>query len=148
MTKNFIFGLFALATSFGCCPPAPPQQTCQICIDFEPPLTAGTQYGTPAGQTPGTVIFTHNSIAVTVRDFVFVGGGGSFDAANIEIPPVPFGNNQTIRTNNINLEFDFSAIGFQPSEVMIEFLDQGGFENLAVSSSRLVDRSFGWIIFA
>jgi hypothetical protein len=40
-----------------------------------------------------------------------------------------------MRTNNINLEFDFSNIGFAPSEVRFEFLDLGGAENLSVNGS-------------
>ncbi|MGZ3294160.1 MAG: hypothetical protein ACXU9D_12945 [Xanthobacteraceae bacterium] len=30
----------------------------EVCVTFEPPLTVGTQYGTPAGQHSGDVIFT------------------------------------------------------------------------------------------
>ena len=49
-------------------PTPPPAQT--ACVDFEPPLTVGTQYGQPAGQKPGDVIFTPNGIPVAVWDFV------------------------------------------------------------------------------
>ncbi len=105
------------------------------CVDFEPPLVAGTQYGQPVGQLPGTVIFTTNGIPVSVHDFLFLNAGGTFNLARIEPPPVPFGSGQTIRTNNINLEFDFSPIGFPTSQVQFEFLDLGGLENISVNGS-------------
>lgn len=114
------------------CPPNPP-----VCVDFEPPLTIGTQYGSPVGQSPGTTVFTTNGIPVSIYNFVFTGGGGTFNLAKIDAAPVPFGSGQNIRTNNINLEFDFSQLGFQPSQVEFEFLDLGGLENLSVNGSPL-----------
>jgi hypothetical protein len=42
-----------------------------------------------------------------------------------------------MRTNNINLEFDFSGVGFTPSAVRFEFLDLGGFENISVNDSAI-----------
>jgi len=104
-------------------------------VDFEPPLVAGTQYGQPAGQANGAVIFPSNGIPVSIHDFVFTGGGGTFNSARIEPPPVPFSSGQSIRTNNINLEFDFTSLGFPTSEVKFDFLDEGGFENISVNGS-------------
>jgi len=108
------------------CPPTPP-----VCVDFEPPLTVGTQYGTPVGQAPGTVIFTTNGIPVKIYDFVFAGGGGTFNLAQIDNAPVAFGSGQCIRTNNINLEFAFNGV----HQVQFEFLDLGGIENISVNGS-------------
>lgn len=114
------------------CPsPTPPSP---LCVDFEPPLAAGTQFGQPVGQPVGTVIFTTNGVPVSIHDFVFIGGGGTFNSARIEIAPA-FGSGQSIRSNNINLEFDFSGIGFTPSHVQFDFLDLGGFENISVNGS-------------
>lgn len=110
-------------------------EACEVCVDFEPPLTVGTQYGAPAGHSSGDVVFTTNGIPVSVHDFSFPGGGGTFNVANIDLAPVPFGSGQSMRTNNINLEFDFSNIGFAPNAVKFEFLDIGGFENLSVNGS-------------
>ena len=116
--------------------PSPsPTPSAQVCVDFEPPLVAGTQYGQPVGQPNGTVIFTTNGIPVSIHDFVFVGSGGTFNLAQIEVAPVPFGSGQSIRSNNINLEFNFSAIGFTPSQVTFEYLDLGGFENISVNGN-------------
>ena len=107
----------------------------EVCVDFESPLTLGTQYGTPAGHNSGDVVFTTNGIPVSVHDFNFAGGGGTFNVARIDVAPVPFGTGQSMRTNNINLEFDFSNIGFVPGDVRFEFLDLGGSENISVNGS-------------
>ena len=109
--------------------------THEVCIDFELPLTVGTQYGAPAGHNPGDVVFTASGIPVSVHDFNFSGGGGTFNVATISLAPVPFGASQSMNTNNINLEFDFSSLGFTPNEVSFEFLDLGGNENISVNGS-------------
>ena len=128
-----ILSLAALAFALtGCPPPAPPSPAC---VDFEAPLAVGTQYGTPVGQAPGTAIFTSKGIKVSIQPFVFTGGGGTFNSARIETPPAPFGSGQTIRTNNLNLEFDFTAIGYPTSQVTFDYLDQGGSENISVNGS-------------
>ena len=114
---------------------SPRPRNAGVCVDFERPLGVGTQYGAPAGHKSGDVVFTTNGIPVSVHDFIFPGGGGTFNEARIDFAPVPFGSGQSIRTNNINLEFDFSGIGFAPSEVRFEFLDLGGFENISVNGS-------------
>jgi hypothetical protein len=107
----------------------------QVCVDFEPPLAIGTQYGAPAGQHSGDVIFTSNGIQVSVFDFNFTNGGGTFNLAQIDAALPTFGSGQIMRTNNINLEFDFTNVGFTPNEVRFEFLDSGGFENISVNGS-------------
>jgi hypothetical protein len=126
----FLIAALALA---GCIPspaPVPPQVAC---VDFDT-LAAGTQYGQPAGQAPGDVAFTTaNGITVRVRDFVLVNGTVTFNSANIETAPVAFGSGQSIRTNNINLEFDFTGIGFAPSLVKFEFVDLGGSQDIAIN---------------
>ena len=114
----------------GCPPPASPSPAC---VDFEPPLAAGTQYGTPVSQAPGTAIFTSQGIKVSIQNFVSVSGAVGFNSARIETPTVPFGSGQTIRTNNLNLEFDFTGIGYQTSQVQFDYLDLGGSENISVN---------------
>ncbi len=104
------------------------------CIDFGPPPPAGTLYGSPAGNVSGDVVMVApNGIEMFVYDFRWMGGGGTFNLARIEMPSVPFGTGQTINTNNINLEFDFSGVGFPVSRVELQYLDMGGFENLGVN---------------
>jgi len=108
-----------------------------VCVDFEPPLAVGSQYGSPVGQISGTLIFTENNISVSVYNFDYVGGGGTFNTGTVEaaISSPLFGTGQTMHSNNINLEFDFSGLGFQVSQVNFEFLDLGGYENLSVNGS-------------
>ncbi len=136
--KMGVIGLFIAALAIGCTPPTPtPTQppSAVVCVDFEPPLTLGTQYGTPIPNTPGQVVFTTNGIPVSAYDFNFTNGSGTFNLAKIDKAPVAFGSGQSIRTNNINLEFVTSGLGFQTSQVTFEFLDLGGFENLSVNGS-------------
>lgn len=132
-----VFSLSLIAITglvlLGC--PKPKPAAASACVDFEPPLAAGTQYGAPVGQAPGTLIFTSNGIPVKIHNFIFVGGGGTFNSARIEVPPAPFGAGQSIRTNNINLEFDFTGLGYPTSEVKFDYLDQGGSENVSVNGS-------------
>lgn len=127
-----ILSITTLAFALTGCPP-PPQSP--VCVDFEPPLVAGTQYGTPASQAPGSAIFASQGIKVSVQNFVSASGGPAFNSARIETPPAPFGSGQTIRTNNISLEFDFTAIGYQTSQVQFDYLDLGGSENISVNGS-------------
>ena len=110
--------------------------TRELCVRFEAPLVVGTQYGAPAGQHSGDVIFTTNGISTSVHDFDFAGGGGTFNLAKVDL--APFGSGQSMRTNNINLEFDFGNIGFVPTVVKLEFLDLGGTENISVNGSAIV----------
>src|SRR5205085_407 len=119
-------------------PPAPtpspsPSPASQACVDFEPPLPAGAQYG-PPGQSSGDVVFTTNGIPVSVYDFL-TNGGPAFSSARIEQPPTPFSSGQSIRTTNINLEFDFTSLGLPRSQVQFDFLDMGGLKNISVNGS-------------
>lgn len=125
--------IFASALA-GCGPPPPASP---VCIDFEPPMALGTQYGTPAGHAPGTVVFTSNGIPVSVHDFFFVGGGSTFNVAEIAVAPFPFSPGQSINTNNINLEFDFTGLSFEATALRLSYLDLGGNENLSVNGSPL-----------
>ena len=136
-----VLGLALMTVSIAGCVCRPPY-TPSVCVHFEPPLAAGTEYGASAGNSSGDVVFTSNNIPVSVHDFVYVGGGGTFNKAYIDNAPRPFASGQSMRTNNINLKFDFSALAFTPSEVQFEFLDLGGFENLSVNGASLYAGEF------
>jgi len=104
------------------------------CIAFGPPPPAGTRYGSPVDNVPGDVVLVDpNGIKMSVHNFRWIGGGDTFNVARIEMPPILFGTGQTIGTNNINLEFDFSGIGFPVSKVELQYLDLGGLENFSVN---------------
>jgi hypothetical protein len=128
----FFLILFSMALA-SCGPGQTVKQT--VCVDFESPLTVGTQYGAPAGQSPGDVAFTSNAVSAILRDFLSTGGGAAFNLIEIDTAPVSFGNGQSLRLNNLNVEFDFSQVGFQVAEVTVEFLDLGGHENLSINGN-------------
>ncbi len=105
-----------------------------VCVDFEPPIAVGTEYGTPAGQSSGTVVITTNGIAVSVADFE-VGGNTVFNVASVDAAPPGLGTGQALRVNNISLDVDLSGLPFAVREVHVDYLDLGGTENLAVNGS-------------
>lgn len=118
-----------------CWIPSPPPEVCSVCVDFESPLALNTQYGALAGHKSGDVVLTTNGIKMSVYDFNHINGNVLFDAAYIDTASALSGSGQNIRTRHINLEFDFSGVGFQISEVHFEFLDKGGIENISVNGS-------------
>lgn len=114
---------------------AVPSQAAPVCVTFEPPLLLGTTYGAPAAQVSGDLAFVSNGVRVYVYKFSLITSGTAFNKAYIDFAPVGFSPGQSIRTNNINLLFDFTALGFKPSKVTLSYLDLGGYENLAVNGS-------------
>lgn len=105
------------------------------CVEFGPPPAAGTIWGSPAGHVPGQVVHVENSVQVAVQPFNWLGGGGSFNFAEVDFPPVAFANGQAAGPNNINLQFYFGNLGWLPTKVYFSYLDLGGHENLSVNGS-------------
>lgn len=104
------------------------------CINFNG-IDAGTAFGTPAGQIPGTTIISQGGVRVTVENFRYVGTGGTFSFARIDAASATFGAGNVVRLANINLDFDFTGIAGPVKQVVFRFADIGGFENLAVNGS-------------
>jgi hypothetical protein len=115
--------------------PPPVLQPPTVCLDFEPPLVLGTRYGRPVGQSPGDLAFISRRVRVTVEKFQLLNAGSAFEVAAIVTPPQPFAAGQSLRVNNIAVEFDFRGIGFRPTRAQVRFLDLGGLENLSVNGS-------------
>ncbi|HEX6039886.1 hypothetical protein [Longimicrobium sp.] len=106
-----------------------------VCVDFSVPALGATAGGT-AGNLPGDLWFTESLIPVTLRTFHHPPGfGTTFGDATVLGAFVTFGSGQIVNTNNINLGFDFSGIGFVPSSVTFQWRDYGGYENLRVNGS-------------
>lgn len=105
------------------------------CVRFEPPapFNPATVFGAPAGQSSGDLAFVSSGISGTVWKFVWASSGTAFNLARVEVPPVPFASGQSLRLNNINVDFLFPAL--LPRTVQIAFLDLGGYENLKVNGS-------------
>lgn len=100
------------------------------CVDFET-LALGSMFG--AGfNSPGDVIFSQNGIPVSVDDFSYVGGGGTFGIAEVTNSS-GIGSGQDMREGNINLVFDFTEIGMFSEMVTFDFADYGGHENIGVN---------------
>jgi len=104
------------------------------CIDFNS-IPTGTRYGTPAGQAPGTVVISQGGARVTVENFSFIGGGGTFMFARVDAATPNFGSGNVLHVNNINLDFDFTDVTPPVKQVVLKYADVGGFENLAVNGS-------------
>jgi hypothetical protein len=114
---------------------APPSQAQPVCLGFGPPPAAGTTYGAPVGQSSGDLAFSLNGIDVYVYNFSVLPFGTAFNRAYHTNAPVVFSPGQSIRTNNINLLFDFRNVGFTVRRVTFYYLDLGGYENLAVNGA-------------
>lgn len=105
------------------------------CVEFGPAPAAGTVWGSSAGHWPGTGVHSENGIKVVVQNFYWMGGGGGFGDAQVDLPTYPFADGQAAETSNINLQFYFHDLGWIPSKVYFSYLDEGGFENLSVNGS-------------
>lgn len=103
-------------------------------VDFDA-VPPGSMYGVPAGHIPGDVVLTQDGIDMSVERFFWLGGGVTFNSADIVPSSSPFapGPTQALHTNNINAQFDFSGVGFPVKEVSLEFVDFGGNENFDVN---------------
>lgn len=108
------------------------------CVTFDP-LVTGTEYGVTAipPNNPGDLVFTENGISAHVFDFAWPGGGGAFNFCQVKSEAaVPgFGTGNIISINNITLEFDFSALSFEPKRAIFNFADQGGSEHIRVNDA-------------
>lgn len=103
------------------------------CIDFNG-LAVGTRYGTPS-HAPGTVVLTQGAVRISVETFRFTNGGSAFNFARVDAAMPAFGSGHVMRFNNINLDFDFTAVAPAVRQVVLKFADYGGFENLAVNGA-------------
>src|SRR5215216_2637748 len=90
-------------------------------LTVPPPL--GALWGAPTATPPGTVVFVENGVQVSVNQFF--NPGPFYGFMRIEFPPVAFGARQTARANNVNIGFDYSAVGFVVKAVRFEWLDLG-----------------------
>lgn len=68
------------------------------CVNFEPPLAAGTIWGFSAGQPPLTYVHAESGIRVFTEKFYLTGGGTAYRDARIGLPPVAFSAGQAART--------------------------------------------------
>lgn len=136
-TRLIIVFLVAAAAALymGCCPKPTVCPPCTTCETFDAMPLA--QYGTNAGGTvvnpPGSTIFSvAGGVPVLIQN-INLPSGAFFGFARIEAAPASFGTGKVVNTNNVCLEFDFSAKSVK--EASIEFQDMGGTENLWVNGA-------------
>ena len=109
---------------------------CTKCVKFNAvPPTA--EWGTPAGHSSGDIVHTEDSITVAVQEFYWSATTTHFGRTKVR-PSFTVSGEQSINTNNINLEFDFTQLSFIPNKVTVIFRDTGGFENISVNGSTVI----------
>lgn len=109
---------------------ASPSQAQPVCVNFEPPdFLLFDAFGRPL-LVSGDLAFSSNGIDAYVHNFL-TPLGPKFNVAYIDNAPVAFSPGQSLRTNNINLLFDFTNLAFTARRVTFSYLDLGGHENLA-----------------
>ena len=115
--------------------PSPTPVLDVACVTFDD-LDIGTTFGEAAGQQPGDLVYeTPEGVRVYVQDFLYSDEGGTFNTADIQGPSDEFGSGPFVFFNNLNMQFDFNDLPFEPRRVDFEFRDQGGNQNLSVNGS-------------
>lgn len=109
---------------------------CTKCVKFNA-VPPAAQWGSPAGHTAGTVVHTEDGIPVAVQEFFWSPTTTHFGSTRVR-PSFTVPGEQSINTNNINLEFDFNQLWFTPNQVSVIFRDTGGFENISVNGSAVI----------
>jgi hypothetical protein len=100
------------------------------CVTFETPAL-GTQYGFGVN-VPTELVLVEDDIPVVVHEFLWT-TGGTFGTGRIDPAFSGFGFSQVCGTNNMNLMFYFTNLGFPATSVSLEFADLGGYENISVN---------------
>jgi len=111
-------------------------------IDFES-HPAGAVYGSPALPS-GSLAFTESGVPFRLRTFTSTAGASSYNAARISSSAA----GQSLELNNVMLAADFSAFNGEVNEVVIEYVDLGGQENLRVNGSSLQTGDLGAFVSA
>ena len=125
------------------------QSGCTACVKFDS-LPTGTEWGTPAGHASGDLVHEEQGIKVYVQTHEYT-TGVAFVRAYSDAPfNGPLGH--SMRIDNINLLFDFGDVSFTPAKVELQFVDEGGHENLSVNgipiiSGELTSGSSGGIVW-
>lgn len=109
-------------------------------IDFET-VAIGTMYGSPVGDAVGLPVLEQEGISMSLAEFLYDGEthfgdatiGGRY-AALFETTP--------LELDHINVEFDFSNIGFLPTLVTIEYIHFGGPSNFSVNGRDIRELTF------
>ena len=133
MNCRLVIPLVCLLVFASCHLPSPAP-----CVDFGAPLVLGTVYGSSTGLAPGSIAFTTAGIPVILRRFTMSSGNNSFGFAQLVNPPFVFASGQSLRLNNISVEFYFGNAQPVVQMATLAFLDTGGNENLSINGAQYV----------
>lgn len=88
--------------------------------------------------------FTENSVSVSVNEFENKDGSIDFVSSEVNVPFPGFGANNIVRTNKMNLMFDFRNLGFTANFITFEFrdTDPGYKGNISVNGERIIVEEF------
>ena len=100
-------------------------------VDFES-IPIGTKYGDAHGQVPGQVVFTQEGIAVSVENF-HLGSFVGFIEAEVGGYYGQFFPTTPLELDNISAAFDFTNLGFDVTNVTLEYREFGGEDNFSVN---------------
>ncbi len=110
------------------------------CLSFEN-LTVGTQYGAPAGQSSGDIIYSEFGVNVRAEAFSpFVGqpefGSATVGAAENFTFALAAGN--ILHTQGLNLRFDFSDVAGDVFACSFDYIDITGRVNVSSENGNLL----------
>jgi len=107
-----------------------------VCIDFEAPdFVIDTKYA-PESEFGGNPIFTTKDKVDAIYFPLFTERQTQLGTSTIAKAPDNFNSTQCLSLNNSSIAFDYSNSGSLPSSVTVDFLNQGGTENLSVNGSK------------
>jgi len=99
-------------------------------VDFET-VPVGTHYGFTGGDNPGDVVLIQDDIAMSV-EFLSIAPTPNFFQATVGGDFAPLMPTTPLSINNIDLRFDFSNLGFQVTQVTVEFREFSGINDFRV----------------
>lgn len=110
------------------------------CVTFGPAPAAGTVWGAPVGDAPGSVVHAENTIAVSVHRLFLGGGAWVYNEAHLDAAgAIGWGTFNSVHMIDISTGYNFMAAGgWVPGHVRFRFQDLGGIENLAVNGALYV----------
>lgn len=104
-------------------------------VTFET-VPAGTRFGQQFGSTPGQVVneLTQDGIQVSFETFsISAQNFTAFVRAETGGAFAPIFPTAPLEMDNINVQFDFTQVGFNVSRVSLEYLELGGLDNFSVN---------------
>ncbi len=100
-------------------------------VDFES-VPVGTKFGFTGGNDPGDVVLVQDAIAMSV-EFLSIAPTVNFFQATVGGDFAPLMPTTPLSVNNIDLRFDFSGLGFNVTQVTVDFREFSGINDFRVN---------------